>query len=160
MKFNNYLLLFLFALGLGCSSSGSTDDPTPTPTPTPDYSTCRYTFNYKLNYPQLDQSKPATVTYLDANQVSKQVVLKDTSFSLSIDYKYGDSIYVGISPNLYFLNKKSNKVTVSKTLATTTSSCPSFSTKTGSGQSATFPNDTVPNPKTILSVFGVATRIK
>lgn len=104
MRSNNYLLLFLFALSLGCSSSNSTDDPTP-PTPTPDYSTCKYTLNYKLIYSPLNKNKPTTVTYLGSDQKVKTVTLADTSFSLTVDYKYGDSVYVKLSPNMYFANK-------------------------------------------------------
>ena len=150
MKFNVYPLfgsLFFFALCFGCSESSTTDNPTPIPTP--DYSSCKYTLTYKLSYSPLNKNKPTTVTYLDADQKVKTTTLADTSFTLTMNYKYGDSVYVKLSPGMYFLNKPTpgasstyNKLSRSAVLTTQTGTCPAMSTS-GSNGSISFASDTL-----------------
>lgn len=113
MKFNHYTLFglsLLFAFCFGCSQSDNIDPTPPDPNPNPDYSSCKYTLNYKLTYSPLNKNKPTTVTYLGSDQKAKTVTLTDTSFSLTVDYKYGDSVYVKLSPNIYFANKPTANV--------------------------------------------------
>lgn len=173
MRFHNYssVLLFAVLIGLiGCSQSDTTDPtPAPTPAPTPDYSICRYTLNYRLSYPLLDKTKPTTITYLDADQKVKTATLADTSFSFNVNYKYGDSVYVKINPNMYFLNKPVvtdrstyNRVAMTRTLASTTNSeCSGFGRGVTNTQNLIFQYDSLPAPKSILSALGVSpTRIK
>lgn len=152
MKFNHYTLLglsLLFAFCFGCSQSDNVDPTPPDPDPGPDYSVCKYTFTYKLNYSPLNKNKPTTVTYLDADQKVKTTTLADTSFSLTVNYKYGDSVYVKLSPGVYFLNKPTagvsstnNKISRSAALSTQTGTCPAISTS-GSDGTISFASDTL-----------------
>lgn len=164
MKFNYYTLLSLLALLAFCSGCSKTATDDPTPTPTPDYSSCRYTFNYKLSYSPLNKNKPTTITYLDADQKVKTAILADTSFNLTLTYKYGDSVYVKLSPSVYFLSKPvagvtsaNNKIAMTTTLAAPTGTC-SVGQRMDSNQSASFATDSIPLPAkdAFLQLYGVS----
>jgi hypothetical protein len=126
-KISTLLLIFVT---LGCKES-TTSDPTPTPAPT-DYSACRYQLNYSLRYSQLSSSRPTTLSYLDSTQKIRTVTLKDTSFALNVTYKYGDSVYIKLSPAyLRFAGTRNNKLIISSSLSNRTgSTCPRYSGRT------------------------------
>jgi hypothetical protein len=80
--------------------------------------------NYRISYPALSKTKFTTITYLDSTQKVRTAVLTDTSFSLRVSYKSGDSVYVRLNPNLYFLdNKVSKRINYGKSIMGASSIC-------------------------------------
>ncbi len=118
---------------IGCSRS---TDPDPTPAQA-DYKACRYVFTYTFQYPTLSPTNPTRISYLDSAQQVKTVLLNDTSFALTVNYKYGDSAFVKFNGSTLYLSKVLSQQRISASSSVkilSGSACPS--TKGGSTSSS------------------------
>ncbi len=122
---NRIILLLAAAVLLFSACNKSSKDPDPN-----DRSDCRYEFQYKLSYSEIDPDRPVYLIYLDADRQEQSLQLTDTSLEFKVTYKYGDSLYVRFShPDIYFRERTYNTVTSSYSLRNSAggSSCPGIS---------------------------------
>lgn len=127
MKISSLYWSLLACFVASCNQSSS-DTPV---TPVEDYSSCTYNLNYNLTYSTLDDKRPSSITYMDSDQKIKTVPLTSSPFNLTVNYKYGDSVFVKLNAAaMFFASKSGNNLALTYKLGSNTQNaitCPDVS---------------------------------